>query len=602
MRTHGSLIKVALLVLLAVALTACGAAQQAAEDAQIADSAATATVTGTVTYLDRSALPENAVIDVELVDASRADAPATVLASQSITAGGAQVPIPFALAYDPAQINPGALVLVQARITIDGQLRYISQTAIPVITNGGPTTDVEVLVSPVVGQTGQGVLSGTVSYLERIALDPTAVIEVELQDVSSGVPVVVATTQVNAEGRQPPIPFELPYDAATIDAAGTYLLYGRILINGSIAFASATGVPVLTGGAPTSNVELIVSSVSAPAAGGTIIGTVTTPRPPAALPAGAVLQVELREPMLADAPAAANIEVPLDGLNFPVSFELPYDPTTIAADRTYAVAARVLLGNQLLYATLAPVPVLTQDAPASAIVVPVGEVPDPTGGVLRFTATGDATATWPADSTAYLNVEIREPMLADAPALAFTYIPLAGLTLPIGWEIGYPTASIDPNKAYVLDARIIDNNVLTYAAATPLPVLTQGAPTNDVSLALAAQGTGGTGGNEGLITGVITTDAPVALDPAANWFIDLREAGTTGDPIVTISAAVGEQPFPIPFEIPYVPANIDPAKAYVVGARILLGEQVLYASVVGVPVITQGAPTADVVVNIPPAQ
>ena len=40
------------------------------------------------------------------------------------------------------------------------------------------------------------------------------------------------------------------------------------------------------------------------------------------------------------------------------------------------MAARVLLGNQLLYATLAPIPVLTQNAPASAIVVPVGEVPD----------------------------------------------------------------------------------------------------------------------------------------------------------------------------------------------------------------------------------
>ncbi|MBK7217616.1 MAG: YbaY family lipoprotein [Candidatus Promineofilum sp.] len=603
MRTHGNLVKMALLALLLVALAACGAAQPGAENVEIADSAGTGTVTGTVTYLDRSALPDNAVIDVELVDASRADAAATVLAAQSITAGGAQVPFPFELNYDPAQINPGALVLVQARITIDGQLRYISQTAIPVITNGAPTADVEVLVSPVVGQTGEGVLSGTVAYLERIALDPTAVIEVELQDVSSGVPAVLATTQVNAEGRQPPIPFELPYDAAQIDPAGTYLLYGRILVNGAIAFASATGVPVLTGGAATSNVELIVNTVSAPVeGGGTIMGTVTTPRPPAALPAGAVLQVELREPMLADAPAAANIEVPLDGLNFPVSFELPYDPAIIAADRTYAVAARVLLGNQLLYATLAPIPVLTQNAPASAIVVPVGEVPDPTGGVLRFTATGDATATWPADSTAYLNVEIREPMLADAPALAFTYIPLAGLTLPVGWEIGYPTANIDPNKAYVLDARIIDNNTLTYAATAPLPVLTQGAPTNDVSIALAAQGTGGTGGNEGLITGVITTDAPVTLDPAATWFIDLREAGSTGDPIVTISATLEGQQFPIPFEVPYVPANIDPAKSYVVGARILLGDQVLFASAEGVPVITQGAPTADVTVSIPPAQ
>ncbi len=82
--------------------------------------------------------------------------------------------------------------------------------------------------------------------------------------------------------------------------------------------------------------------------------------------------------------------------------------------------------------------------------------------------------------------------------------------------------------------------------------------------------------------------------------MDFREAGTTGDPIVTISAALAGQQFPIPFEVPFVPAQIDPAKSYVVGARILLGDQVLYASAVGVPVITQGAPTTDVTVNIPP--
>ena len=56
----------------------------------------------------------------------------------------------------------------------------------------------------------------------------------------------------------------------------------------------------------------------------------------------------------------------------------------------------------------------------------------------------------------------------------------------------------------------------------------------------------------------------------------------------------------IAFEVPLAAATLDPARSYVVGARILLGDQVLYASAVGVPVVTQGAPTTDVVVNIPP--
>ena len=590
----------ALLALLALALAACGGAQQAAENAEVAAPGDTV-VSGTVTYLDRSALPPTAVVNVELIDATIADAPATVIASQQITVGEQQAPFPFALAYDPAAVNPASRYQVRATITIDGQLRYSSQTVVPVITNGAPTSNVEVLVSPVLTEGAPGVLTGTVTYLERIALDPAAVIEVELQDVSSGTPVVVTSTQVNAAGQQVPIPFELPYDATMIQAAATYLLYGRILVNGAATWATPTGVPVLTNGAPTSNVELRVSPV-ATATGGSIQGTVTTARPPAQLPAGATLQVELREPMLADAPAVAQVQMPLDGMNFPFSFDLPYDSATIAADRAYVVDARVLSGGQLLYTTLAPVPVLTNGAPASGIVVPVAEVPDPAGGVLRFTIASDQATppSWPSDSAAYLNVELREPNLADAPALAFTYIPLAGLTLPVSWEIGYPTASIDPNKAYVLDARIIDNNVLTYASTAPLPVLTQGAPANDVTLTLTPQGTGGTGGNEGKITGVITTDAPAALDPAAVNYVDFREAGTTGDPIVTISAALAGQQFPIPFEVPFVPAQIDPAKSYVVGARILLGDQVLYASAVGVPVITQGAPTTDVTVNIPP--
>ena len=582
-------------------LAACGgAAQEQAASVDLAETSLldAAAVSGIIAKLDRSALPPNAVVEVELVDASRADAPATVLVAQSLPTDGAQTPLPFELGYDPATIDPAALILVQARILVDGQLQYITQTATPVITRGAPTSGVEVIVSPVAtGQAG-GALTGTVSYLERIALDPAAVIAVELQDVSSGQPVVVAQAEVPAEGRQVPIPFELAYDPATIDPANTYLLYGRILQGGVAVFATQAGVPVLTGGAPTGSVELLLSPVAA-TTGTMLRGTVTTPRPPGALEPGAVLTVELREPMLADAPAVATVQVPLDGLNFPVSFELPYDPATIAADRSYVVGARVVAGNRLLYTSLSPVPALTGGAPGDTFIVPVAPVPDPSGGVVSFTVNSDTPMTWAADSTAVLNVEIREPMLADAPAMAFAYVPLAGLSFPVAFEIGYDAALVDPNKAYVLDARIVENNALTFASTAPVQVLTQGAPLTDAALTLVAQeGTGGTGGNQGLITGVITTDAPVALDPAAMYFIDFREAGTTGDPIVTISGMANGQ-FPIPFEVPYVPEQIDPAKQYVLGARVMVGDQVLYASAVGVPVVTLGAPATDVVVNIP---
>lgn len=104
-----------------------------------------ATVTGTVFYLPRIALPPNAVIAIELVDVSRADAPAIILASQQIASQGRQVPFPFQLIYDPKQIDSRLVYAVQARITVDGALRFITTSQVPVITSGNPS-EVEVRV------------------------------------------------------------------------------------------------------------------------------------------------------------------------------------------------------------------------------------------------------------------------------------------------------------------------------------------------------------------------------------------------------------------------------------------------------------------------
>jgi putative lipoprotein len=106
-------------------------------------------VTGTVTYRPRIALPPGAVITVRLQDISLADAPAVLLDEVVITTNGEQVPIPFTLTYDPAAIEDRATYAVAARIEIDGRLAFISDTTVPVITQGAPTQDVVVLVVPV---------------------------------------------------------------------------------------------------------------------------------------------------------------------------------------------------------------------------------------------------------------------------------------------------------------------------------------------------------------------------------------------------------------------------------------------------------------------
>ena len=84
-----------------------------------------ATLDGEVYYLQRIALPPTATLEVSLQDVSLADAPAITLAKQSGPVKG-QVPLPFHLPYDPAEVKPGHTYAVSARIEEDGKLLFIS--------------------------------------------------------------------------------------------------------------------------------------------------------------------------------------------------------------------------------------------------------------------------------------------------------------------------------------------------------------------------------------------------------------------------------------------------------------------------------------------
>jgi putative lipoprotein len=130
----------ALALLLAASLLG-GCAAHAVTPSGVAASApaSTARVTGTVTYLQRVALPPTAEVKVQLVDVSRADAPAIVLGEQRIVAGGKQVPFAFEIVYDAATIVTGHSYAVQARIEDDGKLRFVSDRRYAVVTRAAPT-------------------------------------------------------------------------------------------------------------------------------------------------------------------------------------------------------------------------------------------------------------------------------------------------------------------------------------------------------------------------------------------------------------------------------------------------------------------------------
>lgn len=123
-----------LIALTALVLTGCATTSVVPEGVGTAP----AKVTGTVTYRERIALPPTAVIKVQLVDVSRADASAVVIGERLVDPGGQQVPFPFEIAYDSAKIEANHSYAVQARIEVDGQLRFISDQRYGVITRGAP--------------------------------------------------------------------------------------------------------------------------------------------------------------------------------------------------------------------------------------------------------------------------------------------------------------------------------------------------------------------------------------------------------------------------------------------------------------------------------
>jgi putative lipoprotein len=100
---------------------------------------AQATVSGTVAYRERMALPPDAAIEVRLENTSLQDAPAKLIGESIFAAAGQQVPISFQVSYSPDDINPAHTYTLRANITVNGALKFASTTAYPVITQGAPT-------------------------------------------------------------------------------------------------------------------------------------------------------------------------------------------------------------------------------------------------------------------------------------------------------------------------------------------------------------------------------------------------------------------------------------------------------------------------------
>jgi uncharacterized lipoprotein YbaY len=94
-------------------------------------------------------------------------------------AGARQPPVEFALEYDGRAIVPTHTYTIRAQISVSNEVKYASTSAYPVITRDNPASGLDIVVEPIApGAPRGGVITGTVTYLERIALPEDAQIEV----------------------------------------------------------------------------------------------------------------------------------------------------------------------------------------------------------------------------------------------------------------------------------------------------------------------------------------------------------------------------------------------------------------------------------------
>lgn len=129
------------LLMTGIFLSACNTTSGAGGE----DSDQLSVISGSISYRERIAMPADAVIRVQLLDISKQDVAATIIAEQRIRPSR-QVPIPFTLQYDRSEINRRGTYSVAATIEVEGEVVWRSTTIHPVLTNGNPVDTIEIVV------------------------------------------------------------------------------------------------------------------------------------------------------------------------------------------------------------------------------------------------------------------------------------------------------------------------------------------------------------------------------------------------------------------------------------------------------------------------
>jgi len=97
-----------------------------------------ASITGTITYRERMALPETARVELQILDVTDEDAEPALVTEKRIDTPG-QVPIAFSIPYDPRAIDANHTYALRAKIRVGDDLWFASPFDVRVLTAGNPT-------------------------------------------------------------------------------------------------------------------------------------------------------------------------------------------------------------------------------------------------------------------------------------------------------------------------------------------------------------------------------------------------------------------------------------------------------------------------------
>ncbi len=135
-------------------------------------------------------------------------------------------------------------------------LAACASTPQPPVDTPSPAKQEETPVKPT--ESAQTPVTGEVFYLERIALTPAAVVQVEVVELAAGggTESVLGTQTLSSPG-QVPIRFSVGVPSERIRPEGSYVVRARIT-DGGRTFSTSEPVPVLTQGHPGQEVRVRV--------------------------------------------------------------------------------------------------------------------------------------------------------------------------------------------------------------------------------------------------------------------------------------------------------------------------------------------------------